>query len=332
MIETKNLVLREMTENDFAALFKVLGDTEIMCHYPYIFDEARVKNWIKRNLDRYRILGFGLWAVCLKETGEMIGDCGLTMQMINGQIKPEIGYHIRKDLQGNGYAKEAAIAVRDWAFENTPFQMIYSYMKKANVPSAKTAISYGCRFVEEFTDEQNELTSVYAISREEWNDKIHEDERIMKIEQKLKVLSKIAGLFNKGEIKWAVGASLLLYLKRYVETFNDIDLLICEEDASKAKDLMMEIGELQLLDGNQYRADHFYVFMVDGVEVDIMGSYFVMKDGAEHKISLEKDAVTEPMIIHGNAVPLDSVRAWRRHYDVMGRQNKVDLIDACETL
>lgn len=169
MIETQNLILREMTEDDFDALYKVLGDAEIMRHYPYTFDETRVKNWIKRNIERYRTLGFGLWAVCLMESGEMIGDCGLTMQMINGQIKPEIGYHIRRDQQRKGYAKEAAIAVRDWTFLNTPFQIVYSYMKKANELSAKTAISYGCKFVEEFMDEQKELTTVYAISREEWN-------------------------------------------------------------------------------------------------------------------------------------------------------------------
>ena len=80
-----------MTEDDFEALNKVLADSDIMQHYPYAFDESRVRNWIQRNMERYRIFGFGLWAVCLKETGELIGDCGLTMQLINGQIKPEIG-------------------------------------------------------------------------------------------------------------------------------------------------------------------------------------------------------------------------------------------------
>ena len=99
VIETKCLYLREMTENDFEALKKVLSDPEIMQHYPSAFDESGVKNWIQRNIDRYRIFGFGLWAVCLKEKNEMIGDCGLTMQLVNGQIKPEIGYHIRADQQ-----------------------------------------------------------------------------------------------------------------------------------------------------------------------------------------------------------------------------------------
>ena len=167
-IETERLFLREMKENDFDALYEVLADADIMQHYPYTFDESRVRNWIQRNIERYRIFGFGLWAVCLKETGEMIGDCGLTMQFINGEIKPEIGYHIRTDKQRNGYAKEAAIAVRDWTFNNTPFQIIYSYMKYTNEPSVKTAISYGCKQVGEYKDDENEITKVFAISREQW--------------------------------------------------------------------------------------------------------------------------------------------------------------------
>ena len=168
VIETEHLLLREMRENDFDALYRVLADSDIMQHYPYTFDDARVRGWINRNIERYKILGFGLWAICLKDTGEMIGDCGLTMQLINGQIKPEIGYHIRADKQRKGYAKEAAIAVRDWTFHNTPFNIVYSYMKYTNEPSAKTAMSYGCKQVDEFTDEINEITKVFAISRDDW--------------------------------------------------------------------------------------------------------------------------------------------------------------------
>lgn len=168
MIHTKRLVLRELNMNDYDALYVVLADSDIMQHYPYTFDEQRVRNWVTRNIERYRIFGFGLWAVCLKETGEMIGDCGLTMQNVNGFIKPEIGYHIRKDMQQNGYAKEAASAVRDWTFENTTFNEISSYMKYTNVPSARTTMSWGCHQVEEYEDEENEKTKVYAITRAEW--------------------------------------------------------------------------------------------------------------------------------------------------------------------
>lgn len=80
----------------------------------------------------------------------MIGDCGITMQMINNQIKPVIGYHLRKDMQHKGFAKEASLAVMDWAFTNTPFNTVYSYMKKDNIASAAVAVSYGCKKLDEF--------------------------------------------------------------------------------------------------------------------------------------------------------------------------------------
>ncbi len=81
-LETERLFLREMTREDFDALYVVLGDSDVMQHYPHTFDEARVRGWIERNLERCRTLGFGLWAVYLRETGEMIGDCGLTIQKL----------------------------------------------------------------------------------------------------------------------------------------------------------------------------------------------------------------------------------------------------------
>lgn len=127
-----------------------------------------VRNWIIKNINRYENFGFGLWAVVLKETGEMIGDCGITMQIIKNEIKPEIGYHIRKDCQRKGYASEAARACRDWAFTNTPFKTMYSYMKYTNIGSYSTAIANGMHQVDEFEDEINKITKVYAITKEEW--------------------------------------------------------------------------------------------------------------------------------------------------------------------
>ncbi len=166
-IETERLYLREMDESDFDALYKVLADREIMKHYPYAFDEDRVREWILRNMKRYEDFGFGLWAVCLKETGEMIGDCGLTLQNIEGEMLPEIGYHIRADQQKKGYAREAAAAVRDWTFTNTDYPALYSYCKYINVPSYKTAESIGMHFEKEYPDEANKITRVSVIRRED---------------------------------------------------------------------------------------------------------------------------------------------------------------------
>lgn len=171
-IETERLFLREMTPNDFSALYAVLADSDIMQHYPYIFDESRVHRWIDANIERYKNDGFGLWAVCLKESGEMIGDCGLTLQDINGQIKPEIGYHIARAYQHRGYAKEASQDVRDWTFANTDFDTLYFYMKATNLPSIATAKANGMTFMEEYTDGEGERTVVYGISRNTWRMKV----------------------------------------------------------------------------------------------------------------------------------------------------------------
>lgn len=164
-IETERLFLREMVEDDFEALRRVLGDRDSMRHYPYAFDDERIRSWIARNRERYSIFGFGLWAVCRKDTGEMIGDCGLTMQNINGRIRPEIGYHIRRDQQRQGYAREAARAVRDWTWQNTPFRAVYSYMKAENISSIRTAMAYGSEYAGEFLDEEGKLTKVFVLRR-----------------------------------------------------------------------------------------------------------------------------------------------------------------------
>ena len=104
----------------------------------------------------------------------MIGDCGLTLQNINGKTLPEIGFHIRRDCQRKGYAGEAARAVRNWAFRNTDYPTLYSYCKYTNVPSIKTAESIGMHFVCEYPDETNGTTHVSAISRKEWLNEISE--------------------------------------------------------------------------------------------------------------------------------------------------------------
>ena len=95
----------------------------------------------------------------------MIGDCGLTLQNIEGEMLPEIGYHIRKDQQHKGFAKEAAAAVRDWAFANTDYPALYSYCKYTNIPSLRTAEAIGMHFEKEYPDEVNGKTHVSVIYR-----------------------------------------------------------------------------------------------------------------------------------------------------------------------
>ena len=84
--------MREITQNDYKALSKILQDEKAMYAYNGAFNEEETQGWLDKQIARYKEYGFGLWAVILKETDEMIGQCGLTMQPWNGEEVLEIGY------------------------------------------------------------------------------------------------------------------------------------------------------------------------------------------------------------------------------------------------
>ena len=168
VLETERLILREYRLDDFEALFEILSDAETMQHYPKPYDEEMTKHWIEWNIQNYKEYGFGIWAVELKKTGAFIGDCGMTIQNIDGELLPEIGYHIHKKYWRKGFGSEAAKAVRDWAFENTKYDCLYSYMKYTNIGSFSTAIANGMKKIKEYPDPKNTISYAYAITREEW--------------------------------------------------------------------------------------------------------------------------------------------------------------------
>lgn len=170
ILETERLILREYTLNDFDDLYAILSDAETMKHYPAPYDEKGTARWLEWSLDNYAKYGFGLWAIELKNGG-FIGDCGITMQNIDGEILPEIGYHIHRSYWRQGYAKEAASAARDWLFENTDFNEAYSYMKYTNVASYSTAASIGMKKIKEYPDKEDTVCFVYRITRDEWRAK-----------------------------------------------------------------------------------------------------------------------------------------------------------------
>ena len=168
-IETDRVILREMNRDDLDDLYAtMLADPVIVNRYPNLFNKQKVLEIILRNIEFYRTLGFGLWAVCLKETGEMIGECGLIMETLNGEVKPEIDYHIRIDMLAKGYATEAAMAVRDWAFENTPFQEIYLYSKYHSNFTSNTVKTLGFHFLYEVEKEEKMTKKIYVITKSDW--------------------------------------------------------------------------------------------------------------------------------------------------------------------
>ena len=168
ILETERLILREMNDEDFDSLKEVISDPENMKYYPKPYDDAGVWKWIAWCKDCYARYGFGLWAVILKETGKMIGDCGISMQFIDDAWKPEIGYHLHKNYHRQGIGKEMTQAVRDYFFAHYDYDEVYSYMDKENAPSYKTAEANGMTFRHLYTTKQGEVCRVYSITRKEW--------------------------------------------------------------------------------------------------------------------------------------------------------------------
>ena len=175
IIETNRLILREYTLDDFDDLYQILSDPITMQHYPKPYDKEGTLRWINWSLDNYSKYGFGLWAMILKDTGQFIGDCGITIQNIDGELLPEIGYHVQKDYWRQGYAKEAASAVRDYVFTKTNYESVYSYMKYTNIGSYSTAASIGMTKIKEYKNEKDGILYVYQITKEEWQRKYNND-------------------------------------------------------------------------------------------------------------------------------------------------------------
>lgn len=143
VIETKRLYLRELVMGDAGDLSKVLSDPESMQYYPAPFDQEKVEKWIQWNIDNYKQYNHGLWAVILKDGERLIGDCGITIQVIANETVPEIGFHIVKEHWNKGYATEAAIACKDYAFNVLHYTKVFSYTNGKNVPSQKVAKKVG---------------------------------------------------------------------------------------------------------------------------------------------------------------------------------------------
>lgn len=150
ILETKRLILREMEQTDYPSLCKILQNEEVMYAYEGAFNDSEVQNWLDKQFSNYKEYGFGLWAVVLKETSCMIGQCGLTWQKCNGADVLEVGYLFQKEYWHNGYATEAAIACKEFAFDKLNAEKVYSIIRDTNIPSQNVAKRNGMICIDHF--------------------------------------------------------------------------------------------------------------------------------------------------------------------------------------
>ncbi len=144
-LATERLTFCEMNEGDLDFLAEMLCDPEVMRYYPYVFNRAGVQEWLNRALERQTRDGLSFWYVANKHTGEPIGQVGILLQEVDGVIETEIGYMLLRRHWHQGYAHEATVALRDYAFQTLGKQRVISLIRPANIPSQRVALSYGAK-------------------------------------------------------------------------------------------------------------------------------------------------------------------------------------------
>jgi RimJ/RimL family protein N-acetyltransferase len=165
ILETERLSLREITADDLDDLLEIWGDPEAMRHFPRTLDHQAMREWIERNQRRYEQYGHGLWAVILKSERKLVGDCGLTIQEVDGIEELEVGYHFNRKYWGRGFAAETARACMDYAFERLGRRRIISMIRPENMASRRVAERNGLS-IEKEVFWRGYQHHVYAIERE----------------------------------------------------------------------------------------------------------------------------------------------------------------------
>lgn len=164
-LATQRLLLRPMLEADIDALHLIFTDPRVMASFGVdLFTREQMARWLQRNLDHQNEFGYGLFSVILKETGELIGDCGLEQMEIGEERIAELGYDFRSDFWNQGFATEAAIAVRGYAFDVLGLTQLMSLIRVGNLASKRVAEKVGMQLVDEFTRYGNQYWK-YMIKR-----------------------------------------------------------------------------------------------------------------------------------------------------------------------
>lgn len=149
ILETKRLVIREMRRSDVETLHVLFSDPLFMRFWP-VFDRSRTEQWVEESLLNYARYGFGLWALTLQGSDEAIGDCGLDiikghegMEGTEDTEQIQIGWHVRRDLWGQGLATEAALACRDYGFDRLGLPALFAQIQPENTASRRVAEKIG---------------------------------------------------------------------------------------------------------------------------------------------------------------------------------------------
>ena len=165
--ETQRLILRPLTPDDAADLFRIYSDALVM---QYMGTAPATVEQEKANIeahvrDFYGRHGFGLWPAVLKSSKETIGWCGLLRYELNGRPETEISYLLDRRHWGQGYATEAGAAVVRIAFEELGLDRLIALIAPANTVSARVAARLGFQWEGKVEYKRFGLVDLYARGR-----------------------------------------------------------------------------------------------------------------------------------------------------------------------
>lgn len=145
-LETPKLIIREFQIDDCQSLAPILANPQVMKFSPTgPLSTAQTQEKIENFMASYTKYGFGKWAVILKETGSIIGYCGLAVEILDGQEETEIGYRLDEPFWGKGFATEAASAALQHSLTNLKISDIIGIVAPENVASVRVLKKLGMR-------------------------------------------------------------------------------------------------------------------------------------------------------------------------------------------
>jgi ribosomal-protein-alanine N-acetyltransferase len=147
-LKTKRLLLRQFEMSDLEQLHQqVFSDAEVMHFGDGPQTREWTGQWIETSLENYKVRGFGPYAVMKKDSLELIGYCGLFLfPELDGHSEVEIGYRLGRSAWGHGYATEAALAVRDFAFHELQQKRLIALIDPGNTASLRVAQKLGMQY------------------------------------------------------------------------------------------------------------------------------------------------------------------------------------------
>lgn len=174
--ETGRLILRDWRDGDWARFWQGTNTPEVMRWLGGVCDAAKRQSAQERLLSYERDHGHTFWCIERKSDGEVLGFCGLKRSNQAGgpQGLMEVGWRLRQDAWGQGYAKEAARASLALGFGRFGADEIVAFTVQRNTPSWGLMLRLGMRrrvdldFDNADFDPENPIIIVYSIDRDAW--------------------------------------------------------------------------------------------------------------------------------------------------------------------